>query len=208
MTNHFDRDALAKNLPDAYSKANDSNNAKILAIEKSALDSLRETINAIYESLDINNARGKTLDLYGEMVGQARGVATDEQYIVLIKNRIIRNLSNADHASIVNAICITFGCDPSEILLTETEGACSVRLEGIPFDAINRNNLDANTAIQIARLLMPVGVTFESLNFNGTFEFGGDSLVYDEEAGFADEAQTIGGYLGLAPDTGKVDLPV
>lgn len=208
MAAQFDREMLVKNLPDAYSKGQDSNNAKILEIEKNSLDSLRETINAIYESLDIDNARGKTLDLYGEMIGQKRGVATDEQYIVLIKNRIVRNFSNADHASIVNAICITFGCLPSDILLTESDGKCSVTLEGIPYDAINQSNLDANTAIQIVKLLMPIGVTFESLNFNGTFEFGDESLVYDEKAGFADTAQTIGGYLGLAPDTGKVDLPV
>lgn len=208
MITQFDREQLAKNLPDAYSKGSESNNAKILEIEKSATDSLREAVSAIYDSLAIENAYGKTLDLYGDMLGQLRGVSTDEQFRVLIKNRIVRNLANGDHNSIVNAICITFDCDPSEILLTEAEEGCSVTLEGIPFSAINQNNLDTETAIQIVKALMPVGVTFESLNFNGTFEFSGEALVYDEEAGFANDEQTIGGYLGLAPDTGKSDLPI
>ena len=137
-----------------------------------------------------------------------RGVATDEQYRALIKARITRNLANSDHNSIVNAICITFDCEPSEILLTEDEDECSVMLEGIPFSALNSNNIDVNTAIQIIDTLIPIGVTCASLSFDGTFEFAATVDEYDTEKGFADVAQTIGGYLGLAPSTGKGDLPV
>lgn len=208
MITHFNRENLVKNLPDAYAKTDGSNNAKLLEIEKGAIDLLREAIAAISDSLDLDMATGKTLDLYGEMIGQKRGVATDEQYRALIKSRITRNLANSDHNSIVNAICITFGCNPSEILLTEVDGKCAVMLEGIPFAAINRNNIDANTAIQIVQMLIPTGVTFDSLNFEGTFEFGTANMEYAPESGFADIGQTIGGYLGLAPDTGKSDLPV
>lgn len=208
MMSRFNREQLVRNLPDAYSKGPESNNARILEIEHSALARLREEINGIYDSLDINNANGKTLDLYGEMVGQERGAATDEQYRVLIKNRIVRNRVDADYNSIVHALCITFGCEPTDIMLAESPDKCAVTLEGIPFDAINRFNMDTDTAIQIVNALIPVGVYFESINFNGTFEFSGPELVYDADKGFADEAQTIGGYLGLAPDTGKNDLPV
>lgn len=208
MNTQFNRDQLARNLPDAYSKGRESNNAKILEIEKNAVDRLRETVNAVYESLDLDNARGKTLDLYGEMVGQERGVATDEQYLILIKNRIIRNFSNADHNSIVNALSMTFGGAPSDVLLTEHDDPCKVTVEGLPLYKINESNLDVKTAVQIVNGLMPAGVYLEALEFSGTFEFSADELEYDETAGFADEAETFGGYFGLLSDGSGSNLPV
>ena len=207
MITRFNSENHAMNLPDAYAKAPDSNNAKLLAVEKSETDRLRAEIAAIYDSLDINLATGKTLDLYGEMLGQERGAATDEQYRALLKSRIIRNLSGADHNSIVNAICITFDCDPADVLLTETDGECEATLEGIPYAAINRINIDVAAATQIIKMLLPAGVKFTILSFSGTFEFGGTEMEYDEGKGFANVAQTIGGTLGYVPDDGKV-LPV
>lgn len=206
MIARFNGDNHAKNLPDAYKKTQDSNNAKLLEIEKDAVNILRESINAVYDSLDIDLATGKSLNLYGEMLGQDRGTATDEQYRALLKSRIVRNLSGTDHNSIVNAICLTFGCEPSEIHLSEEEGKCAVTLEGIPFDAINRINIDSNTAMQIVKTLMPAGVGFASLNFSGTFEFGGDEMLYDEEKGFGNIEQTIGGTLGLCPEVTSAAL--
>lgn len=208
MITHFNREKLAKNLPDAYRKTDESNNAKILEIEKDAQDRTREAIHAIYESLDINKAYGKTLDLYGEMIGQDRGVATDEQLLVLIKNRIARNFSNADHNSIVNALCMTFGCDPADVLLTESDEPCKVKLEGIPIKSLVESNIDIDTAIQIVFGLIPVGVYVEAADFSGTFEFSGTELEYNEEAGFGDEEQTIGGFLGYVAASGGRNLPV
>lgn len=207
MITRFNRENHVKNLPDAYRKTPESNNAKLLGIEKSETDRLREEIAAIYDSLDLDLATGKTLDLYGEMLGQERGAATDEQYRALLKSRITRNLSGADHNSIVNAICLTFGCDPADVLLTETDGKCEVTLEGVPFDAINRINLDVTAATQVIERLIPAGVKFTILGFAGTFEFGSTEMEYDEEKGFADVEQTMGGTLGYVPDNGKV-LPV
>lgn len=208
MKAHFDRDRLARNLPDAYSKSDDSNNAKILSVEKRSMDALRESIRVIYDSLDINQATGKTLDLYGDMFGQLRGAATDEQFRILIKNRIIRNMADADHTSVVNAICATFGCDPSEVLLTELDEPCRVKVEGLPISVLNESNIDLNTAVQIVAGLMPAGVYIEAMEFTGTFEFGVTELEYDAEKGFGNEEQTIGGYLGLLSDSQGSNLPV
>lgn len=207
MAMRFDREELVRNLPDAYSKGNDSNNAKILAIEKSAIDKLREAVRTVYDSLDIDKATGTTLDLYGDMVGQLRGPATDEQMRVLIRNKIVRNLTNADHNSIVNALCVTFGGDPADIVLKETE-PCTVTLEGLPISKLNENNIDINTAVQIVTGMMPAGIFMEAISFSGTFEFSDAELVYDESAGFADESQTVGGYLGLVSDGSGRNLPV
>lgn len=207
MITQFNREQLVKNLPDAYCKANGSNNEKILEIEKGEMDSIREAIRAIFNSLDLDNASGKTLDLYGEMLGQARGVATDEQYRVMLRSRIVRSHAAADYNSIVYAICETFGCDPSEVELVEKD-ACRVSLEFMPFEELNGSNIDVVTAVQIIKRLMPSGVMLESLNFAGTFEFAGEELVYDEAAGFGDEAQTMGGSLGLMSDGNGSNLPV
>lgn len=208
MNARFNHENHVKNLPDAYRKTPDSNNAKLLQIEKEEVDRLRAETRAIYDSIDLELATGATLDMYGEMLGQDRGAATDEQFRALLKSRIVRNLSGADHNSIVNAICITFGCEPSEIMLDETDGKCAVVLSGIPYTAINKINIDLTTAVQIAKMLIPAGVSFDALTFAGTFEFGGAEMVYDEAKGFGDAAQTIGGTLGLVPDVSNGGLPV
>ena len=208
MITHFNGVDLAKNLPDAYKKTPDSNNSKILRIEKSAMDDLRTVIQGISDSLDLERAYGDTLDLYGEMVGQERGKATDDQYRVLIKSRIVRNLCNGDYDSIVRLLALVFGCDPSDISLVETDTPCHVRLESMPFAALNQLVIDINTALKIIEEVMPAGVQLESVQFTGTFEFGDESMVYDEAAGFSDEAQTIGGYLGYIFSDLSPDLPV
>lgn len=208
MITQFNRERPVKNLPDAYCKTDESNNRKILDIEKYAMDLIRADIAAVYASLDIDSATGHALDMFGEMVGQDRGIATDEQYRIMIKARLNRNIAGSDHDSIVRAISMTFDCDPSEILLVEPEGACSVRVENLPFDKLNSSGIDTVTAVQIVRRMIPAGVQLESLNFSGTFEFGGTDMAYDENAGFGNEEQTIGGYLGLAADSAMSDLPV
>lgn len=209
MILRFNRDNYAKNLPDVYRKNAGSNNDKILRIEKEEADRLREAVHSIYESLDLDTATGKTLDLYGEMVGQERGKASDAQYRVLIKGRIIRNFANGDYNSVVNALATTFGCSPTEISLTELDEPCKVQIGEIPFSLLNRVSIDINTAIKIIKGLMPVGVWLDSGTFTGTFEFsGGTELVYDESKGFADIDQTIGGTLGLVFNGDTPELPI
>ena len=207
MVSHFDREHPVKNLPDAYRKTPESNNRKILDVEKHAMDRMRAGLRAIFDSLDLDQATGKTLDLYGDMFDQPRGTATDDQYRVIIKARLARNLARADHDSIVRALSMTFGCDPSELILAESEGKCAVRLENLPFAKLNSSGIDAATAVQIVSRMIPVGVQLESMNFSGTFEFGTTAMEYDELAGFGNEEQTIGGTLGYIFSDKASDLP-
>ena len=209
MITQFNRENPVKNLPDAYCKTANSNNGKILAIEKSAMDELREAVAAIHESLDLDKASGKTLDLYGEMVGQVRGKATDDQYRILIKARIARNLVGGDYNGVVNVLSLIFGCDPTEISIAETDEPCNVRLDRLPVSTLNRLMVDVSTAMKIIQEVLPVCVSLESVTFTGTFEFsGGTELVYDEAAGFGNVAQTIGGALGYIFSDVTPDLPV
>ena len=207
MVDKFNTDYV-KNLPDAYSKAASSNNVKILEIERHALVELRESISQIFDSLDIDKATGFTLDMYGEMVGQKRGLATDSQYRPLIKTRIIRNLTNGDYNSIVNSLSLAFDCSPSELVFSEAEEAATVILEGLPIVYINKVGLTAFEAVAIIKELIPAGVTLESVEFEGTFEFGASDTEYDEEAGFGNIDQTIGGTLGMVASGKESDLPI
>ena len=209
MITQFNRENPVKNLPDAYCKTADSNNSKILAVEKSAMEALREAVAAIDESLDLDKAYGKTLDLYGEMVGQERGKATDDQYRVLIKACIVCNMVGGDYNSIVNLLALVFGCEPTEILIAELDEPCMARLDSLPYSVLNKLVIDIDTALKIVWEVMPAGVKLESINFVGTFEFsGGTELAYDENAGFGDVAQTIGGHLGYVSDGETANLPV
>ena len=137
-----------------------------------------------------------------------QGTATDDQLRVLIKNRIMRGFTNGDHTSIIHAICATFDCEPTDVLLTELDEPCNVMLEGMPFTKLEESNIDLRTAVRIINGLMPAGVYMQAMEFPGTFEFSGTELVYDEETGFGNEEQTIGGYLGFVSDGNESSLPV
>ena len=209
MITRFNRDDLAKNLPDAYRKDPVSVNSRILRIEKCAMDDLRTMLRSIDDSLDLNLATGATLDLYGEMVGQKRGKATDAQYRSLIKMQIVRNFTHGDYNSVVELLAMILNCSPTEIVLAEEADSCRVRVANLPFDKLNEMALDTTTVRHIIKEIIPVGIYLESVSFAGTFEFsGGTELVYDAAAGFADDAQTIGGYLGAMFEGETEELPV
>ena len=70
----------AERLPDCYRKDEYGNIYKLLYLNASAIEELKEDIFGCGESLDLKIATGKTLDLYGEMVEQQRGLLNDEQY--------------------------------------------------------------------------------------------------------------------------------
>lgn len=205
---HFDN--LAKNLPDAYKKDSKSNNFKILEIERRANNGMRQTLEDIEQIFDIDKATGATLDLYGKRFGQPRGKATDAQYKMMIKSKIVRGLSSGSYKDIVDAICYTFDCDKSEVLLVDGKTPSSMRLEQAPLEAVIRAGFSARQAEQIVSALMPVTVTLEYASLDGTFEFSDSEMEYDEERGFADvEDGTIGGYFGWTGSEETTDeLPI
>lgn len=205
---HFDN--LAKNLPDVYKKDTSSNNYKILEIERTANNELRDTLNEIANIFDIDNATGATLDLYGKRFGQARGKATDAQYKAMIKSKIIRGLCNGSYKNIVDAICYTFGCGIDDVLIAETDTPMMVTLEKAPLGAIIRAGFSTSQAEQIIKRLLPVSTTLNSVLFEGTFEFGEEENEYDESAGFGETVDgEIGGYLGWTGSQESIDsLPI
>lgn len=206
----FNKENHAKNLPDVYKQSTDSNNYKILELERVTCISLREALQEINQILDLDNASGKTLDFYGERVGQPRGKATDEQYLIMIKSKIMQNLCNGSHKSIIDSICMTFNCEPSEVILKDDQNnTCAVVISSLPLNIINKAGLTTEQTVAMIKRLLPVGVTLTSFLFDGTFEFSDSESDYDETKGFSDDSGTIGGYLGVTQsDTTDEVLPI
>lgn len=194
---YFNKTNHAKNLPDTYRKDVNSNNYKILETERDACEVLRKTLNEVYGILDIDNAIGETLDMYGERIGRPRGNTTDEQYIILLKAKIMRNLANGSYRGVCGAICATFGCDINALKFEDSDNPCSIKATVFPVQEINAAGFTASQALAIIKSLLPVCVTLEPIAIDGTFEFADAENVIDNNAGFTDvEGGTIGGTFG------------
>lgn len=194
----FDYENYVKNLPDCLNKLKDSNNYKILETVRQSLDGLFVDMQSVIDSLDIENAKGETLDLYGDMLGQPRGLATDDQYRLLIKSKILMNFTNGSYKSIVNALCVMLDCQPSEIYIRDTDNPCTVEMAMLPLDVVNRAGLTTKQIMALVDRLLPVGVHFETFLFEGTFVFTELYGIATTTQGFASDDGTIeGGYLGV-----------
>ncbi len=203
-------DNLAKNLPDAYKKDGTSNNYKILEVERAANVELRTMLEQIENILDINNATGETLDLYGKRFGQPRGMANDSQYRAIIKSKIVRCFCGANYKDVIDSICFTFNCGIDDVRIIETEEPANVFLDKLPLADIVEAGFNTTQARQVIKNLLPVGVSLEQVSFDGTFEFGATENEHDETAGFGDTVDgSIGGYLGWTDSQDPVySLPV
>lgn len=189
-------------LPDCYRKDKEGNNFKLLELGIGAINELKEDILAVKASLDLKQATGKTLDLYGEMLEQQRGILSDEQYRYMIFARIGRNSVQGDYASIMDALLLMFGSTQGEVSLDDLElsednRACVVNLTKFPISILIKAGFSSRQAVKMIELLLPICVTLSADNFEGTFEFAETDNEYDDSAGFADINQMIGGYFGL-----------
>lgn len=187
----------AYKLPDCYAKDKASTNYKLLKLNELAVDVLKQDMEDVLNALDIQQATGKTLDLYGEMVGQKRGSLTDIQYRYMILTRIGINNAKGSYESLLAIAQRIFNCEPSDIAFDDSAEPCKVDLTKFPLSVLVNAGFSSDQAIAMIELLLPIGITINGANFEGTFEFAETADEYDEAAGFADIDQTIGGYVGL-----------
>lgn len=189
-------------LPDFYKKKKESNNSKLLELNELAISDLKKDIQAVYDCLDLNKAYGKTLDLYGELMGQKRGLLNDEQYRYMIFLKTGIDNVQGDYNNIMSVIVQMFNCENGDVKLddievTETEKSCIVKLTKFPVQVLIDAGFSSKQAVQMIEKLLPIGVTLAADNFDGTFEFAETENEYNKKAGFADDKQTVGGYFGL-----------
>ena len=199
MAKRMNYSNLANNLPDAFRKDADSNNYKILKINSNTHEGHYSTLTNLFDALNINNdiVCGKVLDeLYGSRVNLARGSLEDGQYKIRLKGKMMKNIVDGSFNMLANALAYILQCDASDIHICENgDGTVSV-LEGIPLDALYNAGFDATELISLIEEMLPITVTVRDYSFTGTFEFDSKEDTYDEDTGFADDDEAIGGYLG------------
>lgn len=186
-----------KKLPDSYAKWQGSNNEKLLRLNELAVADIKADQEALFNSLDLMTATGYTLDIYGDMVGQKRGNLNDDQYRYMILTRIAINTVQGNYESIIDVVTRIFNCKPSDIILRDGEKPCTVEVQAFPLTILVDAGFTSTQAIELIEQLLPICVTIDTANFEGTFEFADTADAYDEAKGFGNVEQTIGGYLGL-----------
>lgn len=198
---------LLARFPDIYDKRLDSNLGKLMTIVAEQLDKVQQTLALISAWRAIDTAEGTTLDNIGENVDQDRGAATDEIYRMLIKSKIARNMSTADIDTIIRVIAIAVGAPYDEIEVKakyddpiEPEPA-AIALIGLPLSYVNNIGISLGQFARIIQKTAAAGVRVESVELQGTFEFGDLPLTTSQTAGLGDvNDSSVGGTLGAAFD--------
>lgn len=210
-----------KKLPDAYYKGKDGNNYKLLHLNELSAQVLDKDMSDVLNSLDIEQATGATLDLYGQMLGQERGSLNDYQYRLVIKNRIGENMCQGDFKSVLRLLAQIFDCDVKDIAIQEV-ATNKIDIKRLSLKALSKAGFTGEQAIEMVERILPVCVKVNSANIEGTFEFGDvgyqqyqqiealtyqnletktyqdlENGSYDETKGFGNIEQAIGGYFGL-----------
>lgn len=191
-------DNLIENLPDSFAKDADSNNYKLLQIKTHTTSKILSDLKLMSDMLNMDNAFGYTLDnWYGKRVNLKRGAATDSQYLIRLKAKKMQNINTASFPQIAEALAAILGCRQEAIHIVESETPNFVVIRDIPLSVIENASFTLEEVIAIVNSLLPINITVITYNFVGTFEFSDSSSEYDENAGFADDAHTLGGYIGL-----------
>ncbi|KIL72513.1 hypothetical protein SD77_3486 [Bacillus badius] len=171
-------------------------------IVDSEIEQAKAALLKTEEWRSLDNAKGSTLDLLGGNVGQERGKSSDEIYRVLIRGKEALNRSDGTINKIIEVLSVTLDCSSSEINLYSLkergiDEPAAIIITKAPLDALNRIGLTPAQFTQIVQKTTLAGVRVDSVEFNGTFEFGTTAMETDPAAGFADIEGTTGGYFGL-----------
>lgn len=187
----------AEKLPGSYAKDKSSNNYKLLNLNEQAIEQLKKDMDDVLNALDVTQATGRTLELYGEMVGQKRGTLNDVQYRYMILTRMGINVVQGNYDTVIESAKSIFNCEADDIILQDGAEPCRVEVVKFPLEVLVNAGFSSEQAVALLESLLPAGVIIETADFAGTFEFAETADEYDELAGFADIEQTMGGYLGL-----------
>ena len=198
-------------LPDAFDKQQDSNNAKMLALNEGSISVLEQVLDQVDVSTDIYQATGKTLDYYGEIVGQKRGNLNDEKFRLMILSRIAVNTSGVDYMTIMDNVIQILGCRLDDVTIIEMQDhdePATLKVTALPYEILGRAGFTSRQAVEMLARLMPIGVKLIAQELQGSFEFAETADVYDEHKGFGNIEQTIGGTLGLMVGEDEIGDPL
>ncbi|MCY7680136.1 DUF2612 domain-containing protein [Bacillus pumilus] len=205
---------LINRLTDAFQKDEKSNIGKLFLIVDEQLTAVRKTLTVAEKWRDIDNAKGRGLDLIGDNVAQNRGRATDEIYRVLIRGKIARNISDGTTNRIIEALSKTLNCEYNEINIYtvkedgENEPAAII-VKRAPLEALNKVGMSATQFSSIVQKTVAAGVRVAYINLNGTFSF---SSIPDEietsQFGFSSDGIDGGTLGGIFEPEDDYPLPI
>ncbi len=207
----FNFDDFVSNLPDSFFKDKESNNYKLLQIEKHIYDKINTMFQSIYEITDIDNAKGVVLDeIYGDRLNLKRGALNDTQYRLRLKAKISQSMSDGTRDGIAKALAYILNTTSDKIKLASDENSNTVQVVDLPLTVLEEAECTTDDILEIVDSMLPQGVHVSAANFTGTFELAefdntlenlDDNDVYDENTGLSDVDETFGGELGLLGTT-------
>ncbi len=168
----------AKELSDAYAKSIESNNYKLLQMINLICLDFNCDLMKILESRDLNYAVGKTLDRYGEMLGVARGKATDDQYRINIIGKIGRLTTDGSCNDTINRIADIVGETPEKISIVEND--MSVEIRGLSMESLEKSGYSSEEVTEIIKELIPICVSLELTKYAGTLLVMGEIDTYEK----------------------------
>lgn len=209
------KDYIVSKLTDAYNKEPDSNISKVISLVVKEVKELKGAFEKIESWRSVDNAEGQILDSIGRDIRQARGIATDEIYRVLLKSKVARDLSTGDTNTIINVLAMTLDVDNSEINIidawtdNEEPEPAAIKVIEIPIGKLNEIGMNGYQFARIVELTVASGIAVKSIDLQGTFEYGGVPLETNNEKGYADNNMTTGGFYGTLYIPGHRDeLPI
>lgn len=192
----FNFDNLAANLPDAYVKDKESNNYKLLLIEKKIYDRILKIFQDVEACLDIDNCSGATLDCWGKRQQVSRGTSDNEQYLLRIKSKIAQSFCDGSRDSIASALAFMLSCSTTKIKIKSGIQKNTVDIVNIPLDILTNAEFSTEQTTEIINGLLPTGVKLGTINYGGTFVLSEIGAEKSTETGLSDIDGTTGGTLG------------
>lgn len=205
---------LVSKLTDAFQKDEKSNIGKLFLIVDEQLTAARKTLTTAEKWCDIDNAKGRGLDLIGDNVAQNRGRATDEIYRVLIRGKVARNISDGTTNRIIEALAKTLNCAYEEINIytmkeDNEDEPTAIIVKKAPLEALNKIGMSATQFSSIVQKTVAAGVRVAYINLNGTFSF---SSIPDEietsQFGFSSDGIDGGTLGGIFEPEDDYPLPI
>lgn len=209
------KDMLSR-FTDAYNKHPNSNLGRLVSILHSQFQNIENVLETIQEWREIDQAQGTTLDRIGENIVQARGIATDEVYRILLKSKVARNLSKTDINTIVEVLALALDCHVSEIRIEEKymnpnePEPAALSLLCVPIARLNEVGMSPYQFAQIIQKTVAAGVRVAQIDLFGTFILASKRAeVEKSKFGFANVEMTRGGALGTVYVPGNnYELPI
>lgn len=199
----FNTKNVVSKLADYFDKRPDSNISKLLALFSEDMNQIHEVNETVRTWRDIDRAEGTTLDLIGSDVRLTRGPADDPAYRILLKAKIIRNLSDGTVDGIINAIAMTLSEQPDSVQIVEKwhdefdPEPNTIRALKMPIRRVIEAGMDTEAFVNVIQKSVAAGIKVDEIELWGTFEFGEVGDAYDAERGFSDTNNPeIGGFLG------------